>query len=385
MIEGYYTRIRQGMYGRLSVFMSLLVFAYAVPAILPKYSDVPVLVIDNGSAVEEGTFSNPVRLPVPDRRSKIMDRNLSVNCNQTKIPMMTYEECLIEAKRVWQTGGIELECLPPSSHYDQPPCVTFDCWHNQTEMMMKSDFNRPFRPSRTEIWNTERVHFEFQAFLRQSLLILCHTVGKQPAMAITITNRRWYQGFEKRQPESIWTKPEEIDTIFMGSYSYTSPDGVVITVNRVTDENGFRATADHLPTPPSMPEVDYGRLIVFLSLLGFACAAPIHLRELERVPVFVVDEVAVEEVLYNRDYLPTPAPKPEHRPKNSGSQNRDIAVLRNGTNKERPDGETSLLIRCGDFFFGAMISVIGAVISMLVSIPDYNARPSEQPPVKFPV
>jgi hypothetical protein len=39
-----------------------------------------------------------------------------------------------------------------------------------------------------------------------------------------------------------------------GSYSYTAPDGTVITTNWVADENGFRAFGDHLPTPPPMPE-----------------------------------------------------------------------------------------------------------------------------------
>lgn len=128
----------------------------------------------------------------------------------------------------------------------------------------------------------------------------------------------------------------------------------------------------------------YGRLSIFLSLLVFACAIPIHLRELENVPVFVVDEIAVEEgVLSNRVYLPTPPPIPEHRSKNSGSQNQAIALLRNGANRTLPqiDREAFSLIRCGDFIFGAVISVIGAVISMLVSIPDFNARP---PQLTFP-
>ncbi len=47
---------------------------------------------------------------------------------------------------------------------------------------------------------------------------------------------------------------EEKGSVSKGSYSYTSPDGVVITVNWVADENGFQATGDHLPTPPPMPE-----------------------------------------------------------------------------------------------------------------------------------
>ena len=42
--------------------------------------------------------------------------------------------------------------------------------------------------------------------------------------------------------------------ISRGSYSFTTPDGVVLTVNWVADENGFQATGDHLPTPPPMPE-----------------------------------------------------------------------------------------------------------------------------------
>ncbi|KAJ1529680.1 hypothetical protein ONE63_006436 [Megalurothrips usitatus] len=38
-----------------------------------------------------------------------------------------------------------------------------------------------------------------------------------------------------------------------GSYSYTGPDGVQYTVNYIADDNGFRASGDHLPTPPPIP------------------------------------------------------------------------------------------------------------------------------------
>ncbi|XP_075233432.1 uncharacterized protein LOC142331429 [Lycorma delicatula] len=38
-----------------------------------------------------------------------------------------------------------------------------------------------------------------------------------------------------------------------GSYSYTDPDGNVITVTYTADEGGFRAEGAHLPTPPPVP------------------------------------------------------------------------------------------------------------------------------------
>jgi hypothetical protein len=44
------------------------------------------------------------------------------------------------------------------------------------------------------------------------------------------------------------TDPEKgIVTVMRGSYSYTDPDGRLISVTWVADENGFRATGDHLP------------------------------------------------------------------------------------------------------------------------------------------
>lgn len=52
-----------------------------------------------------------------------------------------------------------------------------------------------------------------------------------------------------------------------GSYSYTAPDGVLITVNYVADETGFHATGDHLPTPPPVsPEVQKGLDIIFAGI-----------------------------------------------------------------------------------------------------------------------
>jgi len=42
--------------------------------------------------------------------------------------------------------------------------------------------------------------------------------------------------------------------VHTGSYSYTAPDGTVITLNYVSDENGFQPVGDHLPTPPPIPD-----------------------------------------------------------------------------------------------------------------------------------
>lgn len=39
-----------------------------------------------------------------------------------------------------------------------------------------------------------------------------------------------------------------------GTYSYYAPDGQLISVTWIADENGYRATGDHLPTPHPIPE-----------------------------------------------------------------------------------------------------------------------------------
>jgi len=44
-----------------------------------------------------------------------------------------------------------------------------------------------------------------------------------------------------------------------GGYSYTAPDGQVISVQYTADEHGFRATGDHIPTAaPIPPEIQAG-------------------------------------------------------------------------------------------------------------------------------
>ena len=59
---------------------------------------------------------------------------------------------------------------------------------------------------------------------------------------------------ESGSQKQIGEKPKEVGTVAKGSYSYTSPEGAVITVTWVADENGFQPTGNHLPTAPPVPE-----------------------------------------------------------------------------------------------------------------------------------
>ncbi|XP_019867095.1 endocuticle structural glycoprotein SgAbd-8 [Aethina tumida] len=42
--------------------------------------------------------------------------------------------------------------------------------------------------------------------------------------------------------------------VIQGTFSYTAPDGQVITLRYTADENGFQPQGDHLPTPPPVPQ-----------------------------------------------------------------------------------------------------------------------------------
>ncbi|XP_028163693.1 endocuticle structural glycoprotein ABD-4-like [Ostrinia furnacalis] len=49
--------------------------------------------------------------------------------------------------------------------------------------------------------------------------------------------------------------PDTADVIIaQGGFSYTAPDGTVINLNYIADdENGFKPEGAHLPTPPPIP------------------------------------------------------------------------------------------------------------------------------------
>ncbi|CAH2237026.1 jg9518 [Pararge aegeria aegeria] len=52
-----------------------------------------------------------------------------------------------------------------------------------------------------------------------------------------------------------------------GSYSYTAPDGQVITVEYTADEFGFQVKGDHIPTPPPVsPEIQKGLDLIYAGI-----------------------------------------------------------------------------------------------------------------------
>lgn len=61
---------------------------------------------------------------------------------------------------------------------------------------------------------------------------------------------------------------EELNAqVQQGSYSYTAPDGQIITVTYTADEKGFHAVGDHLPTPPPVsPEVQKGLDLIYAGI-----------------------------------------------------------------------------------------------------------------------
>ncbi|XP_017886998.1 endocuticle structural glycoprotein ABD-4 [Ceratina calcarata] len=52
-----------------------------------------------------------------------------------------------------------------------------------------------------------------------------------------------------------------------GSFSYTSPEGKLITTHYTADETGFHATGDHIPTPPPVSEeIQKGLDLIFAGI-----------------------------------------------------------------------------------------------------------------------
>lgn len=53
--------------------------------------------------------------------------------------------------------------------------------------------------------------------------------------------------------ENMGTDKEE--QVVEGSYSYVGDNGQTYTVHYIADSNGFRASGDHLPVAPPIPEI----------------------------------------------------------------------------------------------------------------------------------
>ncbi|XP_022122765.1 endocuticle structural glycoprotein SgAbd-8 [Pieris rapae] len=72
------------------------------------------------------------------------------------------------------------------------------------------------------------------------------------------------QGFLR----NVRTDDEDIPALVQqGSYSYTAPDGQIITVEYTADEFGFRVKGDHIPTPPPVsPEIQKGLDLIYAGI-----------------------------------------------------------------------------------------------------------------------
>ncbi|CAH2075283.1 unnamed protein product, partial [Iphiclides podalirius] len=60
--------------------------------------------------------------------------------------------------------------------------------------------------------------------------------------------------------------PEQEAQTAQGQYKYTAPDGQVIQLQYIADENGFQPQGAHLPTPPPIPQ-DIQKALDYLALL----------------------------------------------------------------------------------------------------------------------
>lgn len=77
--------------------------------------------------------------------------------------------------------------------------------------------------------------------------------GKDGSYKFQFEGANGIQQQEHGYVKNAGQKDHEIQ-VAEGYYSYVDEHGHPITVHYIADENGFRATGDHLPTPPPLPE-----------------------------------------------------------------------------------------------------------------------------------
>jgi len=80
--------------------------------------------------------------------------------------------------------------------------------------------------------------------------------------------------------ESGYLKPngnEDPIQVAQGSYQYYSPEGDLIKLTYIADENGFQPEGDHLPTPPPIPaEIQKALDIIYANIGKASAPAPVR-------------------------------------------------------------------------------------------------------------
>lgn len=75
------------------------------------------------------------------------------------------------------------------------------------------------------------------------------------------------QAEEQGYLKTVGDNQDQAALVQIGSYSYTAPDGQVITVEYTADEFGFRVKGDHIPTPPPVSaEIQKGLDLIYAGI-----------------------------------------------------------------------------------------------------------------------
>ncbi|KAK2716199.1 cuticle protein AMP1A-like isoform X2 [Artemia franciscana] len=61
-------------------------------------------------------------------------------------------------------------------------------------------------------------------------------------------------GISRDESGRIVEVGEEKGQMSEGKVTYTAPDGTIVTLTYIADENGFVPAGDHLPVPPAVPD-----------------------------------------------------------------------------------------------------------------------------------
>lgn len=80
-----------------------------------------------------------------------------------------------------------------------------------------------------------------------------------------------------------------------GSYTYTAPDGQIITVEYTADELGFRVKGDHIPTPPPVsPEIQKGLDLIYAGIKANQERAALELKNNPESARLLEDKAALD-------------------------------------------------------------------------------------------